>query len=83
MVSKTKRPHETTAACFTLPMTFRRRVVLDGTTRAIIVTKSFPLGQQAAQLERRFFTQKHRSTQWREDCAEDLKLNLSQTSHSF
>jgi len=38
--------------------------------------------QQIVQLARRFFTQKHRSTQWREDCTEDLELNLSQTSHS-
>jgi len=39
--------------------------------------------QQTAQLACRFFTQKHRSTQWREDCAEDLELNLSQMLHSF
>jgi len=39
--------------------------------------------QQTTQLARRFFTQKHRSTQQREDCAEDLVLNLSQMSHSF
>jgi len=39
--------------------------------------------QQTAQLARRFFTPKHRSTQQREDHAEDLELNLSQMLHSF
>jgi len=39
--------------------------------------------QQTVQLARRFFAQKHRSTQQREDYAKDLKLNLSQMSHSF
>jgi len=38
-MSKTKRPCKTTAACFTLPTTPRRRFVLDGTTRAIVVSK--------------------------------------------
>jgi len=39
--------------------------------------------QQTVQLARRFFTQKHRPTQQREDCAEDLELNLSQMLHAF
>jgi len=39
--------------------------------------------QQAAQLARRFFSQKHRSSQQREDHTEDLELNLSQMLHSF
>jgi len=39
--------------------------------------------QQTTQLARWLFMQKHRSTQQREDHAEDLELNLSQTSHSF
>jgi len=42
--SKTKRLCETTAACFALRMMPGRRFVLDGTTRAVIVTKSFPSG---------------------------------------
>jgi len=39
IASITKRLHEITAACFTLPTTPRRRFVLDGTTRAIVVNK--------------------------------------------
>jgi len=61
---------ETTAAWFALPMTPGRRFVLDGTTQAVVATKSFPRRQHSAQLARRFFTQKHCSSQWREDCAD-------------
>jgi len=67
MPSENERLRNTTAACFTLPTTSRRRIVLDGTTRAVVVTKSLPCGQDSAQLARRFFTL---STQQREDCAE-------------
>jgi len=70
IASKTKRLHKITAAHFTLPMTPGRRHVLDGATRAIIVTKSFPRGWHSAQLARRFFTQKHCASQQREDYAE-------------
>jgi len=67
---KTKRPCNVAAACFTLSMAPRRRFVLDGATRAVVATKSFPCGQDAVHLARRFFTQKHRLSQQREDCAE-------------
>jgi len=44
--------------------------VLDCLTQAVVVEESFPSEQQSAQLARRFFTQKHHSSQQREDCAE-------------
>jgi len=56
IASKTKRLCRMTAAYFTLPMTPRRRFVLDGATRAIVVTKSSPRGQHSMQLTHQFFT---------------------------
>jgi len=43
IASKTKRLCRTIAACFALPTTSGRCFVLDGTTQAIVVKKSFPI----------------------------------------
>jgi len=40
--SKNESLHKMTATCFALPVTPKRRFVLDGTTLAVVVTKSFP-----------------------------------------
>jgi len=48
----------------------RTRFVLDRTTQAIVAEQSFPIKEQTAQLARRFFMWKHRSSQQREDCVE-------------
>jgi len=69
MVSKTKRLCTMTTAHFTLPTMPRRRFVLEGTTRAVVATKSLPSEQHSVQLPHSFFTQKHHSSQQKEDHA--------------
>jgi len=90
LAQKSKEPSSQDAGlCVATALSFRplqqhmckgtRFVLFPFDTSCRCETKS----QQTTQLARRFFTQKHRSTQQREDCAEDLELKLSQMSHSF
>jgi len=83
LAKKGKEPLSADAGLHIATATSFERHIQNMTFGFATMLSSQAKSQQTTHLARRFFTQKHCSSQQREDCAEDLELNLSQMLHSF